>query len=425
MPSSKSILKKISARKLEGAALQLVIIIALVITIISGALLLLSYYKNMRYLRFSKQERLQRALNSAITLSLSKDFEGQDSVFTGGVFSSDTIFIKQENWGIYQAIALKVSHGSDSLSKSYLIGRRPEKPEEVLYIADEDRPLSISGNSKITGEAYLPKAGIRSAYVEGKYYEKDKPLIYGKQLNSDRSVPPIALDRYKKLFQDLESFKNQMGKQLPDHNTSNSFFADAMVVHDDVLHISNSYSGKIIFMADSLVEVASAASLDNAIIYAPVVRFLSKNQSNVQVFARDSVILGTGCQLNYPSAICLYREKADKKQFSEIKIGNSSTFEGVILARGGDENYLKYILEVGKACHLKGMADIDGTFNYEIPAAFETTVHAKRIVCKLNGLLYENYIIDLKLNIQERPVSFLGSSITDQNGKKKILKWLY
>lgn len=423
MPSSKSFIKRINEKKLDGAALQMVIIISLVITIISGSLLLLSYYKNMRYLHFAKQERLERDLKSAIVLSLSKDFTGQDSVFTGGVFSLDTALIKQEDWGLFQLIVINVFQGSDTLSKSYLIGNTLEKPNEVLYIADEDRPLSISGNSKITGNAYLPKAGIRSAYVEGKYYEKDKPLIYGKQLTSERNIPKIDDRRYKKLFNDLEVLKETANRKTPD-SSSRSFFSTATVIHDEVINIDRSYSGKIIFLADSLVEVASDANLDNVIICAPVVRFLTKNQSNVQIFARDSVILEEGCQLSYPSAICLYREKADKNQISKIKLGNNSTFEGVILARGEDDNYLKYLVEIGKDCNIKGMVDIDGTFNYEIPASFETAVHAKRIVCKLKGLLYENYIIDLKLNIEGRPASFLDSSITDQNGKKKILKWL-
>lgn len=423
MPSAKSFVKRISSRKLEGAALQMVIVISLVITIISGALLLLSYYKNMRYLHFAKQERLERNLKSAVALSLSKDFMGQDSVFTGGVFSSDTAIIKQEGWGLFQLIVINVFQSSDTLSKSYLIGNTLEKPNEVLYIADEDRTLSISGNSKITGNAYLPKAGIRSAYVEGKYYEKNKPLIYGKQLTSERTIPKIDDGAYKKLFNDLEALKETVTRKIPD-SSSRSFFSTATVIHDEVINIDQSYSGKMIFLADSLVEVASDANLDNVIICAPVVRFLSRNQSSVQVFARDSVILEEGCKLSYPSAICLYREKADKNQFSKIKLGNNSIFQGIILARGEDDNYLKYLVEIGKDCNIKGLVDIDGTFNYEIPASFETAVHAKRIVCKLKGLLYENYIIDLKLNIEARPVSFLGSGITDQNGKKKILRWL-
>jgi hypothetical protein len=423
MPSLKSVLKKIRSQKLDGAALQMVIVIALVITIICSSLLLLSYYKNVRYLSFSKQERLQKNLQSAMILSLSKDFTGNDSIYTGGVFSSDTILLKQEDWGIYQSISLILFQGVDSIFKSYLIGRVPQKAEEVLYIADEDRPLSISGDSKITGDAYLPKAGIRSAYVEGKYYQKDKPLIYGKQLNSDKDIPKIDDAVYKKMFDDLEDRKDKQVKKAPD-SAFRSFFLNAEVIHDQVIRINESYSGKMIFLADSLIEVASSASLNNVIICAPVVRFLSKNQSKVQVFARDSVILEAGCQLNYPSAICLYREKADKNQYSKIKIGNDSVFEGVILARGDDANYLKYLLEIGKNVGLKGMVDIDGTFNYEIPAAFEAAVHAKRIICKLKGLLYENYIIDLKLNIQKRPISFLGSSITDQSGQKKILQWL-
>lgn len=415
--------RKIKGKKLDGAALQMVIIIALMITVICGALLLLTYYKSSRYLKFSREEHLRSGLNNAITLSLSKFYTSEDTVLTGGVFGSDSVQVKQEKWGLFDAISIRAFHGSDSLTKAFLTGRVLRNADEVLYVVDEDRPLSISGDSKITGDAYLPKAGIRSAYVEGKYYEKNKPLIYGEQLESSRNLPAIDLMSYKQVFKAFEDIKENEVESSSTIN-QNSFFKDAVIKHQNVIRLDEAYSGKFIFLADSLIEVGENAQLDDVLLYAPVIKFLKGNKSSVQAFARDSVILGEGVELTYPSAICMFREKAKKNEFSKILLGKNSVFEGLIIARGDDENYLKYILKLDKGCQLKGWVDVDGTFNYSIPASFQSTVHAKRIVCELKGLLYENYLIDLKLNIKERPSSFLGSGITEKDGRKKVLKWL-
>jgi hypothetical protein len=406
-------------KKLDGAALQMVIIIALIITVICGSLLLLTYYKNSRYLKFSRQEHLSLNLKNAITLSLSKFQKNQDTLLTDGVFQSDSAHLKQQKWGLFDVVAIQTFHGKDSLSKAFLVGSTLKNIDEVLYVVDEDRPLSIAGDSKIIGNAYLPKAGIKSAYVEGKYYEKDKPLIFGKKLESNRGLPQIDLEAFRDIYNDFE--KSKEGNNLI---KKNSFFNDAVVAHQNVIKLQESLSGKFIFLADSLIEVGENANLENVILYAPVIKFLNGNKSNVQVFARDSVILGENVELNYPSAICMYREKAKKDEFSKIFIGKNSSFEGIIIARGDDDNYLKYILKLDKNCQLKGLVDIDGTFNYPTPASYQTSIHAKRMVCLLKGLLYENYLIDLKLNIHDRPSSFLGASVTDKGREKKVLKWL-
>lgn len=414
-------IKKLHPQKVSGAALQLVIAVALIITVISGCLILLTYYSTGRYLKYNRAEKMQLHLENAITLSLSKTFNIQDTILTGNIFGADSVQFKQEDWGIFKLMNIAVTHQTDTLSKTYLIGRTLKSINEVLFVVDEDRPLSISGDSKVTGDAYLPKAGIRSAYVEGKYYDKNKPLIYGKQLTSERKLP--ALNNYENLFKSIAQLKNKGSNKLSE-KLNQSFFNEAKVVSDKVIKIENAYTGKIIFIADSLITVSENASLENVILYAPVVQFLKGNKSTVQVFARDSVILEEGVKLSYPSAICMFREAAKKDEFSKIILTANTNFEGIIIARGADSNYLKYILQTAKNCSLKGWIDIDGTFNYTSPAAYDATIYAKRMVCQLKGLLYENYLIDLKLNAKERPVSFLTTNILNTNGNKQVLKWL-
>lgn len=418
----KSVILKNNSFKVDGAALQIVIIISLVITILCSCLLLLTYYKSMRYLQFTSRERMENNLKDAITLSLSKTFSSRDTTISDDLFSIDTVRLTQENWGMFDLIKVKVYHGMDTLRKTYLTGMSPEHPKEVIYVVDEDRPLSITGKSKITGDAMLPKAGITTSYVNGKFYEQNKPLIYGKQQTSSRSLPAIDEAALAKIFKDLKAIKDAKNNE-PDSNL-NSFFLATRVVSGKVLKINKSYDGKIIFVADSLIEIGKDARLENVLIYAPVVRFLAGNESIAQVFARDSVILGNSCKLNYPSAICMFRDKAKKDEFSKIVIADDCTFEGTILARGLDNNYLKYILTIGKKSTIKGLVDIDGTFSYSTPANFQTCIRTKRLVCSLGGLLYENYIVDLKLDIEGRPESFLSSKILERQGSKQVLKWL-
>ncbi|PIG98215.1 hypothetical protein CS542_06460 [Pedobacter sp. IW39] len=51
---------------------------------------------------------------------------------------------------------------------------------DVLYLSDEDRPVSVSGKTLLIGNGMLPKAGIKQSYAEGKPYTGIKQLLDGK-----------------------------------------------------------------------------------------------------------------------------------------------------------------------------------------------------------------------------------------------------
>ena len=59
-----------------------------------------------------------------------------------------------------------------------------------MYLADQNKPLSLTGRTQITGNCYLPKAGVKRAYIEGKSFVGNK-LINGTKYNSNKTLPPI------------------------------------------------------------------------------------------------------------------------------------------------------------------------------------------------------------------------------------------
>src|SRR5690606_35636940 len=122
---------------------------------------------------------------------LSKDYRNKEEqrmdLYGEG---ADSISLQQEKWGLFTLAAIKSFKNQDTLRKAFLIGRETHQDKTVLYLADEDRPLSVSGSARITGETLLPKAGIRQAYVEGRPYS-GKELVYGTIKDSDRKLPSL------------------------------------------------------------------------------------------------------------------------------------------------------------------------------------------------------------------------------------------
>ncbi|RYY12566.1 MAG: hypothetical protein EOO04_33400, partial [Chitinophagaceae bacterium] len=163
---------------MRASALYISIIVSILIVLICGSLLMVGYTYKMFERKHNRLTILRENVLSGTSIVLQKEFETDTAMRISLLDNAkDSALLEKKSWGIYEIGAVKCWINSDTASNVFMIGSALEDSLKVLYLTDEDRPMSITGESLIKGTAYLPKSGIKAGYVES-YGYKDKTLVY-------------------------------------------------------------------------------------------------------------------------------------------------------------------------------------------------------------------------------------------------------
>jgi hypothetical protein len=425
---------------IKAGALYMVVIVSLLIAMVSASLLTIAFFYRQEVQKKVRQDKLLINLESGTAVLLSDGFAEYDQTHHVDLFDAgtDSLTLRKELWGVYGLNLAKAFELKDTLKRAFL-SANTFTDQHAIYLTDEDRPLSVSGNTQITGNGQLPKSGLRQAYVDGKPYT-GKALINGDIHDSGRDLPPLDEEMIQDItyyLKPLDNKKNEFKDLIKgltfdvQDSLNNSFFNDAKVFYLDETMMdlgSRKLRGKIILVSDTILKVAADSHLDQVQIYAPAIIVASGFKGNCQLFARDSIIIGKDCVFDYPSFAGIFKPEDHKIQ-AKLSIGEGSLFSGVLLSYEKKRSPLQTIISLSKGCKVNGEVFATGFVKLEKRVSVNGKTYAKRFIMQTPTTLYENYLIDVNLNRKLLSKYYLSSSIFKGAGKgnvqqQKILKWL-
>lgn len=413
----------------RASALHLVIVIALVIGVICSSLVVVAYFYRAEYQKKFRYDKLSHNLSSGINLLL----ESPDSAYFKqtriSLFgtAADSIVLQRKTWGIFDVGIIEAFIQKDTIYKAFSLTNAIDSGKwAALYIADDDRPLSLSGKTRIDGNAYLPKAGIQTAYVDNKAYEGDKRLVIGKKLTSEKKLPALEAARIKL----LDNYFSVKGNTLSDADSLNfSFLKPTRIVdfgHRSYTLNNLSLKGNILLHSDTTLTIDSTAKLDNVLVFAKAIIIKAGFKGTCQLFASDSIIVAKNCYFNYPS--CLGVVRSNTIQFSpqsKISIGEATTINGTIFTWEKTPGQLKPLIQLGKKDTVKGQIYSQDALALKDGCVVYGSIFSTRFFYQNSFTLYENYLINLQINSNELSPYYLGSVLLPTASKrKKLLQWL-
>jgi len=404
---------------IRASALYISLIISILIVLICGALLMIGFTYKMYERKQKRLMALKENIASGMLMVLQKEFK-TDTSMRISLFGQDrdSVLVEKRTWGIYEIGVVKSWIQHDSLGTAFMIGSRLTDTLRVLYLTDEDRPMSITGESMIKGTAYLPRSGIKAGYVES-YGYKDKTLVYGSVKPSGRTLPKPDIDLIERI-RELRDSAIDSTTQLPD-SIKNSFTGKLARFHftkEVLLPSGFSAKGNVIISSDSLIVVAEGSSLDKVILLAPEVRIEKKFRGNLQAFAADSIVLGDSVQLSYPSALVLIKNDSTKFQ-AVIKVGKDVRIAGQLFAYEGERSLLMPILSIGERSVIKGEIWCQGYVGLKKKAVVHGSVSAIRLMANVGTAIYENYLIDVRLDKKALSKYYLSSALLNVESKQR------
>jgi hypothetical protein len=411
---------------LKASSLYIVIIVSVVIAILTASLISVAYFYRNEYQKALRYSRLAANLESGTDIMLAGKGANYDADKMVDLFNEgkDSLILRREAWGIYDQAIVKSFTLKDTLERAFLIAQDAGADKVAVYLSDEDRPLSVGGAAQITGDAVLPKAGVRSAYVDGKPYS-GRRLVNGNIKISKRTLPAlnsIVINRINAALNDTAHRGMRLGG-----STRRSFFDNAVTYNltGSIAYLGNiSLQGKIILVSDTTVRIGRGAMLKDVIIFAPYIQVEEGFKGSCQLFARDSIVTGQGVVFEYPSAMGVMKRAGAKSQ-SKIELGQKSSFSGILFTYESSRSELQTIITLGKNSHIKGEVYSTGFIKLDKPVRIDGMVTCNRFIIRTQATLFENYLIDVSINRPARSKYYATSMLfTPDTMPGIVLKWL-
>ena len=417
-------LKKAFSDKVDAGALYFAIVIAFFIAILSASIIMLAAHYRNSYLKEIRFQRLMNNIESGITISLLRadatEPESEELDLFGD--QSDSVKISKNSWGLFELVQLESSISLDTLKRVFFAGHQSDTDGEVLCLSDEDRPISVSGATRIVGNVRLPKSGIRKAYAEGKPFSGNE-AVSGMISDSGRSLDELNVDCLNSISSKF-NYRIIGLQELPRGPLKNAFSSSAKLYKlSGRGFIGYKLQGNIEIHSDRVVRISAESVLENIVVYAPSIIVEEGFTGACQLFARDSIIVGNGTVFNYPSVLGLI--KSDTSSFqTKISLGKNVLFNGIIFSWEKKRSSPENIIEIDADSQIEGELYSKGMIKLSKDTHLFGRVSCHRFIMKTTSTLYENFLIDVEFNRKKLNRHYLSSGITAMKNPKKILKWL-
>jgi hypothetical protein len=410
--------------------LFITVVIAVVIGILCSLMIMLGYQDRHFDQLINTQNRLERDLQSGINLVLADTSlilareEDKLDLFSEG---NDTVTIRKENWGLFSLASVEVTGAGKKRSCSFFFGQAPDTAwDGCIYLAEHKTPLSLVGDTRLSGDAWLPGGGLRPGFIGQRGFSFSE-MIKGDIRNSADSLPLVDR-RLAALFAQLREQKGSPGMngngQMAIPDSLNRSFADSLylIYRKGPIWLSScDLKGHIMVMSDSMIGVSGDAHLENVILAAPVVELDSGFSGNLQAMASDSIIVKRDCHLAYPSSLVLWKTGGSGQP--KIRIAEDCTIEGVILTDApGKNDMFKTYVESGRNTLITGLIYAAGYLF--LKGAVHGTVLTDYFLYRSSSTVFENYLTDAEIDRNARSRYFILPHVFNHAKANRIVKWL-
>lgn len=416
---------------IKAGALLYAMFLVIVITIISSSFILINHYNSTYVLHAFKQDQLFKDVYSGINYGLVQHQQiPVNGSITLDLYNDElhNVILSKKYWGAFYHLTAKATWRNSTITKTALAGANINNGEKTaLYLADYNKPLSLTGNTTIKGKCFLPKSGIKRAYIEGKSYEGRK-LIDGIVKNSNRNLPPINNDLIDINYTHF-SLKNtdsivDYGLFLEQDSIVNSFNNKTLVLYSpySIVITNKIVEGNIIIKSARNIIVESSSYLNNVLCYANGIVVERNTSANAQFFAQDSIQIGENCALNYPSTVALIAK--DPATFQrKITVGENTIINGsVFLINEKKHSKIHAFIALNKDVDIMG--EVYSSELLEIKGKVRGSVYCSKLLLRTPSSVYENHLMDVTINRELLSEHFVGAALTEEINLHEIIQWL-
>lgn len=416
-------------KKLKAGTLQLVTFIMVVIALLLASFLILNHVHKQFRLQTNHTIEMIRLANRGISYSLSQAEKTNDTVMIP-LFDETykSLKIKTDFWGIYEKVYSKSHIKHKTYIKIALIGKEQPPTKTALFLKDNNRPLVVVGHTKIEGQSYLPKRGVKSGNISGHSYYGQTFVNGATKLSQDFPKLSTDLQSHIKAFVE-QPLENQYNLAYLDLNTKkvvNSFKNGLLLAYspNTITLTDIQLSGHIIIQSHTKITVDDTSKLEDVILIAPIIDIKKNVKGVFQAFATERIVVAENVKLNYPSALVLLSDykKEDTETPHCLEIKPKSQIKGSVLCLGSTTKD-NYDIQLKIADNVLVEGEIYCQQNLELRGTVNGSVYTNNFIVKEDGTTYQNHLYNGKINANKLADEYVGLAFEDSS--KNVMKWLY
>jgi hypothetical protein len=418
-------MKKSSTHRLNAGALFYALTVSVIIGMITAGAIAASYYHRLVLHADSVQLELARNAESAVIYAcatMAKD-ELQMDLFGR---EKDSVQLTRKAWGVYDVIASRAYTGKQSCVRYALVGAVPREDGFALWLSDLDRPLKVTGHTRLKGKCALPRQGVERAYIEGRSFT-GTDLVEGTKTSSDRFLPAADAQRSDGLLAigiTTETDTVVPWDEFPVDEQYTRSFADSRLVlkSDGAILLSDvTLSGQILIVSKRKITVAASARLEQLILCAPEIEFRKDAEVSVQAIASDSIVVGEDAGLLYPSALVLTNDRTANDSIG-IRIVQGASISGDVLVTLKQSNpHTVGRLTIATKALIAGC--VYSVLPVDLQGSVYGSVTCQKFVLRTNSAVYENCLMDAAIDRSAISSAYLGSFMFNSTAAD-VIQWL-
>ncbi len=420
--------------QITAGALQFVLFIGAVIALLLLSFVTLAHTNNLFGKKTDLLVRTIQKTDVGLSYVLKNDIARNDSVRLNlALDDAIDLTATRSYWGAFEKYSMTAQSKKNTFTKVILAGTSTADQRPALYLQDNQRPMIIVGKAKITGEALLPKQGIRPGNIAGNSFY-GTALVQGRQRQSAEQLPKFVAG-YRTHIQSIfnrtisggyESISFSQRMQL-----NNSFKNPVKVLQGDVIQLSGvSLTGHVIVMATRRIVVDPSANLKDVLLLAPEVRIKDGVVGTFQAIASKHIDLGKRCELQYPSALVVVNQNKVTNvrptvQKPEIRIGNSSMVQGAVLYMESNADRPAFHPQIKIEENATVYGEVYCERNLEHKGSVFGSIFTYGFIALENGSIYQNHLYNGTVESDGVPDNYAGLPLLGTKHQKNSAKWLY
>ncbi len=406
---------------IRAASLFYAMMVALLMACLLSGILWTSHYRSLRTEQWIARVRCRDHALAAMGAPL--------ATWNGVALVSDSfdlfggndapVNIATSPWGVYD-VRKVVARSADQVDvRLALIGTRIS--DGGFFVADHDEPIALAGKVELDVPCYLPRSGVRKAYIEGKPYEgplafpvvnqsastiKDLPERLRLRLRSygsmDRSTLSLA-----------EPFRMIEGSML--HRS----FMERPVVFDlgGLVRLpAVELSGPVLLYSADSVVLPKGLHASGLVVRARHITIEHGFKGDLQCFTDQGIDVEDDVELRYPSALVCMPSPAAAA--AVIKLGERVRISGAVVGYEPDAG--RVALEFGNDDHVRGEVWCDGMT--QLHGQCSGSVHTEGLILRTPSSVYRGHLMNFSIGAMDAPC-FAGCGIEEKN-KTAVLAWL-
>jgi|ERR1700757_2581703 len=398
---------------------------------LTGFLLLSNHFQSIIFEHDLLQKKAIRDLQAGITLLLADPniiSENEKTSYDLYDDGQDSVLLERKNWGAFCLIGVSVTSKKEQLHKYALTGNDLVSDTNLaLYLANNNKPLSVSGKTIIRGNCFLPIKDVKQAFIEGEVFTGDKP-VYG-NINISSALPEInknILDQMQQLLNEKTATDSLLSySEFSNRDTIVNSFTNGTLFIDcsSEKTIDNKFiKGNVVIYSKNNLTISASNKIEDVIVVAKAIIFQKKFIGSLQALSTDSIMVEEECNFTYPSMLCISKT-ANSKSLPTITISEKTKFNGFLLAFTEivqAENPVSIIIkkdaEIMGTVYSNGILDVQGSI---YGAAW-----VQKIMLKTKSGVYENHLLNATIDRTKLSKYFVGINLFKTENSNKIAKWL-